>query len=70
MTQTEFDTLPGLLTRAQFIAATGLTRHKVRELRRLKMVGTYRPPVQPDCQIAYDKYYKRDAARIGGFELK
>ena len=65
MTQKEFDELPGLLTRAQFLAATGLTRHKLHEgvtggqIRRYKLTKT-----------GYGKYYKAEAARIGGFELK
>jgi DNA-binding transcriptional MerR regulator len=65
MTQNEFDALPGLLTRAQFMAITGLSKDKLRVEVQAKLIGTHKS--KPN---GYAKYYKRDAARLGGFELK
>jgi len=72
MTQENFDKLPGLLSLSQFIGATGLSDEKVRAAREAGYITTYRPP--PVARRKYKKsrlkYYKRDAARLGGFEMR
>lgn len=70
MTQTDFDKLPGLLSPSQFMGATGLSRHKLREQREAGVLPCYTGAPQGGRKRAYRKYFKRDAARIGGFELK
>lgn len=74
MTQAEFDGLPGLLTRSQFLSATGLGKDALRELVLARKIDVYGPRTtrgprlkakrKPKC-----KYYKREAARFGGFRL-
>lgn len=63
MTQHEFDLLPGLLTPRQFQAATGLGRHKMRELRESKRLGVKRLAV--NCV----RYFKHEAAEWSGFKV-
>lgn len=66
MTQQEFDGLPGLMTRKQFMQVTGLNKENLRELCTDKnKLKRYHPK-----KGGYAKYYKRDAARIGGFLLR
>lgn len=69
MTKEEFDSLPGLLSSGQFRRVTGFTRHKLRELRELGLVKSY-PLVSGKHTKTYAKYYKADAGRIAGFEMK
>jgi hypothetical protein len=73
MTQAEFDRLPGLLTRSQFLEATGMDkehlytevgagridRYEIPRRKRQARLRTKRHTVF--------KYYKREAARIGRF---
>lgn len=81
MTQAEFDGLPGLLTRSQFLEATGLGAETVRALRlagelevfalpratRQKAEGS-RLRRKPKRCVKH-KYFKREAARIGGWGI-
>ena len=69
MTQDQFNRLPGLLTLAQFITVSGMTRHKVREAVDAGVIGSHRGPPDRGRKKSYRKYYKHDAARIGGFHL-
>ena len=62
MTQAEFDKLPGLLSAGQFRQATGLTEGKLREMRRAGLIRC-RP------MKAKFKFYKADAAEVGGFKF-
>lgn len=80
MTQAEFDGLPGLLTRSQFLEATGLGAETVRALRlsgelevfalpkaeRLKAQGSR---LKKKKRCVKHKYFKREAARIGGWGI-
>ena len=66
MTQKEFDELPGLLTRKQFMAVTGLQSRQVDELRKSREIGVWRPFKRG----AYGKYYKADAGRMAGYQLR
>ncbi len=72
MTQENFDRLPGLLSLSQFIGATGLSYHKVRAELEAGLIKAYRPA--PSARRKYKKsrlkYYKRDAAKLGGFEMR
>lgn len=63
MTQREFDGLPGLLSRAQFLAVTGLTDWKFRELKRDRVLREYR-----NGGKGYSRYYKAQAGEIGGWK--
>lgn len=59
MTQKEFDGLPGLLSRKEFLRVTGLNRYNLRELVLSGEVKVVRMPVK-------GKYRKLDAARLMG----
>jgi hypothetical protein len=67
MTQSEFDGLPGLLTRRQFLAATGLDRYELRILvssEVVTMVSVARLCGMKRKQFR-GKYPKWQAARLG-----
>jgi hypothetical protein len=81
MTQAEFNELPGLLSRAQFQAVTGMNHHDLyacarkvtaatpeAEMERIRARGQL-PVFHARRRNGYGKYYKRDAARIAGFKL-
>jgi hypothetical protein len=70
MTQEQFDKLPGLLSLQQFVSVTGLTRHKIAEMIIAGVLDWHRGPVAPGRAKSYRKYYKRDAARLGGFAMR
>jgi hypothetical protein len=70
MTQSEFDKLPGLLTPSQFMGVTGLSRHKLREESEAGALQVYRARPRNGRRRAYRKYFKRDAARLSGFEMR
>lgn len=70
MTQEQFDKLPGLLSLQQFVTVTGLPQRKVRDMLDAKVIGSHRPPPPRGRKKSYLKYYKHDAARIGGFHLR
>lgn len=63
MTQTEFDKLPGLISRKKFREVTGLTDRKFRDALAARLFGFFQPPT------GYRLYYKRDAAKIGGWTM-
>ena len=62
MTQADFDKLPGLLTAAQFRAATGVPEAKLRDWRTGKVIRSL-------PWGSKFRYYKADAARMGGFKF-
>lgn len=80
VTQERFAKLPGLLTCAEFMEVTGLGEHELPELRvtanslstqeienvrRAGLLPVWRNHAGSGCA----KYYKQDAAKIGGFKL-
>lgn len=70
MTQFEFDQLPGLLTRAQFLAATGINHAKLVDYVAGGMVTPHKAARKKGCKTSYARYFKREAASIGGFQMK
>ncbi|MBK8001716.1 MAG: hypothetical protein IPK15_24185 [Verrucomicrobia bacterium] len=72
MTQEQFDKLPGLLTRAQFMVVTGLTELKLRAEVEAGLVTRWKPskPTRASYKKAYHRYYKHEAAKIGGFKMR
>lgn len=72
MTQEQFDALPGLLTRRQFMIVTGLSELKLRAEVEAGLVRRWRPsrPTRTYYKKSYARYYKTDAAHIGGFKLR
>ena len=72
MTQEQFDALPGLLTRRQFMTVTGLTEPKLRVEVEAGLVRRWRPsrPTRKYYTKAYARYYKADAATLTGFRMK
>lgn len=70
MTQEQFDKLPGLLSLQQFVTVTGLSRHKIQEMGAAKVLASHRCPPVAGRKKSYRKYYKHDAARIGGFHMR
>jgi hypothetical protein len=77
MTQAAFNELPGLLPRKLFQQITGLSDHDLDEMRRTGELTVFYSHAQGmkrgrnghKSKKSYAKYYKRDAARIGGFTL-
>lgn len=77
MTQQEFRKLPFLLTRKQFMQATGLSRVQIESLKssgdiRVKVFPCktyYRSKKKVAAQKSYGKYFKLDAARLAGLTL-
>lgn len=82
MTQHEFNKLPGLVLRKQFMDVTGLSdrdldeltvtcnalsNEEIGKLRRVGLVPVFRPRISQ--QNPHGKYYKQDAARMGGFTM-
>ena len=70
MTQVEFDRMPALLSLQQFVMVTGLTRQRIQHMAGVKVIGSHRCPPVAGRKSSYRKYYKHDAARIGGFHLR
>lgn len=65
MTQEEFDQLPGLMSRKLFLRATGLCLHTLYD-----MIDSNEIKVRKIKGMRYAKYYKSEAARLAGFQLK
>lgn len=70
MTQEEFDRLPGLLSPSQFIAVTGLSWHKLITERESGGLPCWKAAPKKGRKRSYRKYFKRDAAKLGGFLMK
>ena len=63
-TQAEFDKLPAMVSRAEFMDWTGMNHNEVAEEVTAKRVEIYRPKGQTKA-----RYYKREIARLGGWKM-
>lgn len=72
MTQAEFDGLPGLLTRWDFLQATGLNEKALRVMVASGCVQVFYVAKACGIKMKCDKgkYYKWQAAQIGGWRFE
>lgn len=63
-TQTLFDMMPGLVSKAEFQDWTGLSENELYDEVRAGRITVYKPD-----EHGYALYYKREIARLTGFKM-
>lgn len=63
-TQLEFDKLPALVGRQEFMDWTGYDKDELGEEVKLKRIAVYKPPGR-----IHAKYYKHEIARLGNWKM-